>query len=75
MSSAGSTCARRPTHRRPSTREECTLRALPDAQNFPVLVGTRLSLGVPLLFTAVPVYNVDLTRRNHRDFAETIRIL
>jgi predicted acylesterase/phospholipase RssA len=47
-----------------------TLRALPAAENFPVLVAARLSLGVPLLFTAVPVYNVDLTRRNHRDFAE-----
>jgi predicted acylesterase/phospholipase RssA len=44
--------------------------ALPDAEDFPVIVATRLSLGVPLLFTAVPVYNVDLSRRDHRDFAE-----
>lgn len=47
------------------------LRALPGAEHFPVLVGTRLSLGVPLLFTAVPVYNIDLSRRDHRDFAES----
>jgi predicted acylesterase/phospholipase RssA len=50
------------------------LRALPDAEHFPVIVGTRLSLGVPLLFTAVPVYNVDMTRRDHRDYAEHQKI-
>jgi predicted acylesterase/phospholipase RssA len=47
------------------------LLALPDAASLPVVVGARLSLGVPLLFTAVPMYTVDLTRADHRDYAET----
>lgn len=32
------------------------LRPLPEHRNLPVIVGVRLSLAVPLLFTAVPLY-------------------
>jgi predicted acylesterase/phospholipase RssA len=46
------------------------LRPLPCPGELPVVVAVRLSLGVPLLFTAVPLYNVDLTRPDHRDYAE-----
>lgn len=36
---------------------------LPMPKDLPVIVGARLSLGVPLLFTAVPLYAVDFTRK------------
>lgn len=39
------------------------LRRLPDEDNLPVIVATRLSLSFPFLFCAVPLYAVDWTRR------------
>jgi predicted acylesterase/phospholipase RssA len=36
---------------------------LPDADNLPVILATRLSLSFPFLFCAVPLYAVDWSRR------------
>jgi predicted acylesterase/phospholipase RssA len=38
------------------------LRPLPDAENLPVVVATRLSLSFPGLISAVPLWSVDFTR-------------
>ncbi len=38
-------------------------RALPRADDLPVVFATRLSLSFPLLFCAVPLYAIDWTRR------------
>jgi predicted acylesterase/phospholipase RssA len=39
------------------------LKPLPAADDLPVIVAARLSLGFPVLFTAVPLYAIDWTRR------------
>jgi len=39
------------------------LRLLPDHDDLPVIVATRLSLSFPFLFCAVPLYAVDWSRR------------
>jgi predicted acylesterase/phospholipase RssA len=42
------------------------LKLLPDHDNLPVVVATRLSLSFPFLFCAVPLYAVDWSRRRKR---------
>jgi predicted acylesterase/phospholipase RssA len=42
------------------------LKPLPDHDNLPVIVATRLSLSFPFLFCAVPLYAVDWSRRRRR---------
>ena len=39
----------------------------PEAQELPIVVAARMSLSVPLLFQAVPVYKCDLTLRRGSD--------
>ncbi len=41
---------------------ERTMLALPAAQDMPVLLGVRMSLSVPILLSAVPLYSIDRTR-------------
>ncbi len=41
--------------------------ALPDPQNLPVVVAARMSLSFPLLLSAVPLYAVDLSRKDEAD--------
>lgn len=40
---------------------------LPEGKNLPVVVGARLSLSFPVLFSAVPLYAVDYTREDRVD--------
>jgi predicted acylesterase/phospholipase RssA len=47
------------------------LKPLPDNDNLPVIVATRLSLSFPFLFCAVPLYAVDWSRRR-REQNETV---
>lgn len=42
------------------------LRPFPDPDDLPVVVAVRMSLGFPLLFSAVPLRALDLTRRETR---------
>lgn len=42
------------------------LKLLPDQENLPVIVATRLSLSFPFLFCAVPLYSVDWSRRRKK---------
>lgn len=42
------------------------LKLLPDQDNLPVIVATRLSLSFPFLFCAVPLYAVDWSRRRKK---------
>jgi Patatin-like phospholipase len=51
---------RKGTH--PRTADGKTLVAFPDAEQLPVVVGTRMSLSFPILLAAVPLYAVDFTR-------------
>ena len=59
-------------HARPSpTADEkfaaLGLKALPLPGDLPVVVAARMSLSFPVLFSAVPLYSVDRTRRNPAD--------
>jgi hypothetical protein len=41
----------------------CGKLQLPDAKNLPVVVAARMSLSFPLLFSAIPLYAVDWSRK------------
>jgi predicted acylesterase/phospholipase RssA len=43
------------------SREAKTFRAFPAAEDFPVVLGVRMSLSFPILLSAVPLYTVDRT--------------
>jgi len=43
-------------------------RALPDPQDFPVLLAARMSLSFPLLFTAIPLHAIDHDPPKNRQF-------
>lgn len=46
-------------------RERQGLLPLPDPENLPVVVATRMSLSFPILLSAVPLYAVDWDRREN----------
>lgn len=43
-------------------------RALPDPQDFPVLLAARMSLSFPILFTAIPLHAIDHDPPKNRQF-------
>ncbi len=45
--------------RDPSAAEGESLFALPDPENFPVLLAARMSLSFPFLFSAIPLWSID----------------
>ena len=47
--------------------EFAPLRQLPNAEDFPVIVATRMSLSFPILLSAVPVYARDFGRKREED--------
>jgi predicted acylesterase/phospholipase RssA len=53
-----------------------TFRALPAAQDLPVLLGVRMSLSFPVLLSTIPFYTVDRTLKvNTRVATEPVRVL
>jgi predicted acylesterase/phospholipase RssA len=53
-------------HRNEESINADGLQLLPDHDNLPVIVATRLSLSFPFLFCAVPLYAVDWSRRRKK---------
>ena len=51
----------------PEALEFAPLRQLPAAEDFPVVVATRMSLSFPILLSAVPVYARDFGRKQEED--------
>jgi len=51
----------------PEALEFAPLRQLPPAEDFPVIVATRMSLSFPILLSAVPVYARDFGRTREED--------
>ena len=51
----------------PDAQEFAPLRKLPPAEDFPVVVATRMSLSFPILLSAVPVYARDFGRTSEAD--------
>ena len=51
----------------PEGLEFAPLRQLPPAEDFPVVVATRMSLSFPILLSAVPVYARDFGRTREED--------
>lgn len=51
----------------PEALEFAPLRKLPAAEDFPVIVATRMSLSFPILLSAVPVYARDFGRTREED--------
>ena len=51
----------------PEALEFAPLRQLPPAEDFPVVVATRMSLSFPILLSAIPVYARDFGRTREED--------
>jgi hypothetical protein len=51
----------------PDALEFSPLRQLPAAEDFPVIVATRMSLSFPILLSAVPIYARDFGREREED--------
>jgi predicted acylesterase/phospholipase RssA len=51
----------------PEALEFAPLRQLPPAEDFPVIVATRMSLSFPILLSAVPIYAKDFGRIREED--------
>lgn len=49
------------------SREDKPLRALPEARDLPIVVAVRMSLSVPGLLSAVPLYMVDWTLEMNKE--------
>jgi predicted acylesterase/phospholipase RssA len=60
----------RPRHRKPHSESGPAYYRLPHADDLPVVVATRLSVALPVVLSAVPLWSVDRNARGARETAD-----